>query len=61
MIQQLNTVAGIASGEPYGKAGAYAIQGIGGMFIDRIEGSYTNVVGLPMAMLRDMLKQITQN
>ena len=51
----------IASGEPYGKAGAYAIQGIGGMFIDRIEGSYTNVVGLPMAMLRDMLKQITQN
>ena len=51
----------IASGEPFGKAGAYAIQGIGGMFIDRIEGSYTNVVGLPMAMLRDMLKQITQN
>lgn len=51
----------IASGEPFGKAGAYAIQGKGGMFIDRIEGSYTNVVGLPMAMLRDMLKQIAQD
>ena len=40
------------------KAGAYAIQGMGGMFVDRIDGSYSNVVGLPMAMLRTMLVQI---
>lgn len=44
------------SGEPLGKAGAYAIQGLGGMFIEQIRGSYTNVVGLPTALVRRMLK-----
>ena len=44
------------SGEPMGKAGAYAIQGLGGMFISEIHGSYTNVVGLPTALVRQMLK-----
>ena len=39
----------VATGEPFGKAGAYAIQGAGAMFVDRIEGSDTNVVGLPLA------------
>jgi septum formation protein len=39
----------VATGEPFGKAGAYAIQGAGGMFVERIEGSDTNVVGLPLA------------
>lgn len=48
----------LATNEPMDKAGAYGIQGIGGMFIDRIEGSYSNVVGLPMATLRNMLKEI---
>jgi septum formation protein len=36
------------SGEPVGKAGGYAIQGLGSMFIPRIQGSYSNVVGLPL-------------
>ena len=49
----------IATNEPMDKAGAYGIQGMGGMFIDRIDGSYSNVVGLPMATLRSMLKEIT--
>jgi septum formation protein len=39
----------IATGEPFGKAGAYAIQGRAARFIDRIEGSWSNVVGLPLA------------
>ena len=46
----------VATGEPCDKAGAYAIQGYASRFVTRINGSYSNVVGLPMALVYDMLK-----
>ena len=46
-----------ASGEPLDKAGAYAVQGLGAMFIESVNGSYTNVVGLPLATLFRMLRR----
>lgn len=46
------------SREPFDKAGAYAIQGIAGRFIERIDGCYFNVVGLPLARLYRMLIEL---
>ena len=45
----------VASGEPVDRAGAYAIQGLASRFILRIEGSYSNVVGLPVALVSSIL------
>ena len=45
----------VRTGEPRDKAGAYALQGRGGMFVEKIDGSYSNVIGLPMALTRKML------
>ena len=47
----------IATGEPFDKAGAYGIQGIGGRYVTRIEGCYFNVMGLPLARLWSLLRE----
>ncbi len=46
----------VRSGEPFGKAGAYAVQGLASKFVTRISGCYFNVVGLPVALVYDLLK-----
>ncbi len=48
----------IATGEPMDKAGAYAVQGVAGLWIDQLCGSHTNVIGLPMALTRRLLEQV---
>jgi septum formation protein len=46
------------TGEPFGKAGAYAIQGAGALLVDSIDGSWTNVVGLPLEILPDLVGRL---
>ena len=47
----------IASGEPMDKAGAYGAQGLGALFVSGIRGDFFNVMGLPLCVLGEMLKQ----
>lgn len=51
----------VASGEGRDKAGAYAIQGLGSRFIPRIDGSYSNVVGLPVATVQQLLIELDRS
>lgn len=56
-LRQDEIDAYVATGEPMDKSGSYAIQGMGGYMVSRINGSYSNVVGLPMAELSTALSQ----
>ena len=60
-IADQEIAAYVASGEPMDKAGAYAIQGLASRWIPRIEGDYSNVVGLPVALVCRMLRQVGFN
>lgn len=48
----------VASGEPMDKAGAYGAQGLAALFVERIEGSFSNVMGLPLCRLGNMLNKV---
>jgi septum formation protein len=56
-LEEAELQAYARSGEPLDKAGAYAIQGLGAQFVRQITGDYFNVVGLPLARLRQVLKE----
>jgi septum formation protein len=48
----------VATGEPMDKAGAYAIQGLGALFVESVEGNYSNVVGLPLPLTRQLFQEL---
>ena len=51
----------VHSGEPFDKAGAYGIQGLGARFVEKIDGCYFNVVGLPVSRLYQLMKRLTED
>ena len=55
-LEEARIAAYVASGEPFDKAGAYAIQGRAGAFVQRLEGSYTGVMGLPLYETAGLLR-----
>lgn len=60
-IDDLEILDYIKTNEPFDKAGSYAIQGIGALFVEKIEGDYYNVVGLPIVPLVSILKDFGIN
>lgn len=60
-LSQEDIRAYVSSGEPLDKAGAYGIQERGALFVEKIEGCYFNVVGLPLALLAEVLKEFKIN
>ncbi len=54
-LSEMEIASYVATGEPLDKAGAYGVQGLGGLFVDKIEGDYYNVVGLPLSRLGRLL------
>ena len=59
-IEEAEIARYVATGEPLDKAGAYAVQGGGALFVEAIEGSYSNVVGLPLSHLKRLLALIRE-
>jgi septum formation protein len=57
-LSDLDVETYLASGEWEGRAGGYAIQGLGGRLVERIDGDYLNVVGLPLARLLDLAPEL---
>ena len=57
-LDEADIDAYVASGEWKGKAGAYAIQGLAGLLVSRVEGEYSNVVGLPLCLLAGMFRDL---
>ena len=48
----------VATGEPLDKAGSYAVQGTGALFVDAVDGNYSNVVGLPLPLVRRLFREL---
>ena len=57
-LSEREIIGYIETGEPFDKAGGYAIQGIGMFMVEKVRGSYTNVIGLPMCEVVNALKQM---
>ena len=57
-LSEIEINAYVATGEPFDKAGAYGIQGRGAVLVEKIDGCYNNVVGLPLTRLYQMMAQI---
>jgi septum formation protein len=60
-ITKSEIVAYVKTGEPLDKAGAYAIQGLGAVLVEKIEGDYFNVMGLPLCAITEVLKEFGVN